>query len=77
MSKTGETSQHGETRTRGSGVDPRLLEILICPLTRLPLEYDSAAGELISRKAGLAFPIRNGLPILLEDEAREIEGDPA
>lgn len=59
-----------------SGVDPRLLEILVCPVSRAPLEYDSEAGELISRKAGLAYPIRDGIPIMLEDEARVLD-DPA
>jgi uncharacterized protein YbaR (Trm112 family) len=54
-------------------VDPKLLEILVCPLTKAPLEYDKAAGELISRKAGLAFPIRDGIPIMLPDEARRLE----
>jgi uncharacterized protein YbaR (Trm112 family) len=54
-------------------VDPRLLEILVCPLTKGPLVYDRAAGELISAKAGLAFPIRNGIPIMLADEARALE----
>ncbi len=54
-------------------VDPRLLEILVCPLTKGPLVYDRAAGELISQKAGLAFPIRNGIPIMLADEARALE----
>ena len=53
-------------------VDPKLLEILVCPLTKGPLEYDAAAQELISRKAGLAYPIRDGIPIMLIDEAREI-----
>ncbi|MEM7767498.1 MAG: Trm112 family protein [Pseudomonadota bacterium] len=62
---------------RASGVDPRLLEILICPLTRTPLEYDRAKNELISRKAGLAYPIRDGLPILLEEEARSLDTPPA
>jgi uncharacterized protein YbaR (Trm112 family) len=56
-----------------SGVDPKLLEILVCPVTRGPLEYDPAAGELISRQAGLAFPIRDGIPILLVDEARPLD----
>jgi uncharacterized protein YbaR (Trm112 family) len=56
-----------------SGVDPRLLEILICPVTRGPLIYDREAGELISKKAGLAYPIRDGIPIMLEDEARAID----
>jgi uncharacterized protein len=53
-----------------SALDPRLLEILVCPLTRGPLTYDRAAGELISEKAGLAYPIRDGIPIMLPDEAR-------
>ena len=53
-------------------VDPKLLEILVCPLTKGPLEYDAAAQELISRKAGLAYPIRDGIPIMLIDEAREM-----
>lgn len=56
-----------------SGVDPRLLEILICPLTRLPLVYDRAANELISPKARLAYPIRGGIPIMLEEEARDMD----
>lgn len=53
-------------------VDPRLLEILVCPVTKGPLHYDRDAGELISRKAGLAFPIRDGIPIMLPDEARPL-----
>ncbi len=54
-------------------VDPRLLEILVCPLTKGPLTYDREANELISTKAGLAYPIRDGIPIMLADEARSIE----
>ena len=54
-------------------VDPKLLEILVCPVTRGPLEYDAEAGELISRQAGLAFPIRDGIPIMLVDEARPLD----
>ena len=57
-----------------SDVDPRLLEILVCPLTRTPLRYDAAAQELISDSAGLAYPIRDGVPVMLVDEAREIAG---
>ena len=53
-------------------VDPRLLEILVCPLTKTTLEYDAAANELISRKAGLAYPIRDGIPIMLPGEARTL-----
>ncbi len=57
-------------------VDPKLLEILVCPLTKEPLDYDPKAEELISEKAGLAFPIRDGIPIMLVDEARSLD-DPA
>jgi uncharacterized protein YbaR (Trm112 family) len=53
--------------------DPKLLEILVCPVTKAPLEYDDAKQELISRQAGLAFPIREGIPIMLIDEARKID----
>jgi uncharacterized protein YbaR (Trm112 family) len=53
--------------------DPRLLEMLVCPLTRAPLVYDAARNELVSAKAGLAFPIRDGIPIMLVDEARPLE----
>ncbi len=55
-----------------STIDPRLLEILVCPVTKGPLEYDREAGELISRQAHLAFPIRDGIPIMLPDEARHL-----
>ena len=54
-------------------VDPRLLEILVCPLTKGPLTYDRERGELVSVKAGLAYPIRDGIPIMLADEARQLE----
>ena len=54
-------------------IDPRLLEILVCPLTKTVLEYDFAAQELISRAARLAYPIRDGIPIMLPEEARPIE----
>ena len=57
-----------------SGVDPKLLEILVCPVTKGPLEYDAEAQELISREAGLAYPIRDGIPIMLADEARQLDG---
>ena len=53
--------------------DPKLLEILVCPLTKGPLEYDAAKQELISRKAKLAYPIRDGIPIMLAEEARRLE----
>ena len=54
-------------------VDPRLLETLVCPVTRGPLKYDREKGELISAGAKLAFPIRDGVPIMLPEEARTIE----
>ena len=54
-------------------IDPRLLEILVCPVTKTVLEYDVTAQELISRAARLAYPIRDGIPIMLPDEARPIE----
>ena len=57
-----------------SQVDPALLEILVCPLTKSPLRYDRAAGELISDAARLAYPIRDGIPIMLPDEARRLDG---
>ncbi len=57
-----------------SRVDPRLLEVLVCPLTRETLEYDAARQELISRGARLAYPIRDGIPIMLPEEARILEG---
>ena len=56
-----------------STVDPKLLEILVCPLTKGPLEFDAAKQELISRSAKLAYPIRDGIPIMLPEEARKIE----
>jgi len=55
-----------------AAVDPRLLEILVCPVTKGPLRYDRAAGELVSESAGLAYPIRDGIPIMLPDEARRL-----
>lgn len=60
-------------KTTESGVDPKLLEILVCPLTKGALEYDADAQELISREAGLAYPIREGIPIMLPEEARKLE----
>jgi uncharacterized protein YbaR (Trm112 family) len=57
-----------------SVIDPRLLEVLVCPLSKTVLEYDRANQELISRAARLAFPIRDGIPIMVLDEARALEG---
>ncbi len=53
--------------------DPRLLDILVCPLTKARLRYDASAQELVSDKAGLAYPIRDGIPIMLLDEARRLD----
>lgn len=58
-------------------VDAKLLEILVCPVTRGPLDYDRTAQELISRRAGLAFPVRDGIPIMLVDEARQLDDSTA
>ena len=55
-------------------IDPKLLEILVCPVAKGPLDYDADAGELISRSARLAYPIRDGIPIMLPEEARPLEG---
>jgi uncharacterized protein len=59
---------------RANDVDPRLLEVLVCPITHTPLEYDREHAELISRAAKLAYPIRNGVPVMLPEEARALEG---
>jgi uncharacterized protein YbaR (Trm112 family) len=58
-------------------VDPKLLDLLVCPLTKGPLRYDRERQELISEQAGLAYPIRDGIPIMLVDEARPVEEDEA
>jgi uncharacterized protein YbaR (Trm112 family) len=62
------------SESRSNSVDPKLLEILVCPLTKGPLEYDAERQELISRSAKLAYPIRDGIPIMLPEEARRLEG---
>ena len=56
-------------------IDPKLLEILVCPLTKAALRYDRQAQELISDEAGLAYPIRDGIPIMLVEEARPLRDD--
>jgi uncharacterized protein YbaR (Trm112 family) len=69
-----ETARMNSPPERHEGtVDPKLLEILVCPLTKGPLEFDAAKQELISRSAKLAYPIRDGIPIMLPEEARKIE----
>ncbi|QUS37563.1 Trm112 family protein [Tardiphaga alba] len=61
------------TEQRQDGTDPKLLEILVCPVTKGQLEFDDARQELISRSAKLAYPIRDGIPIMLPEEARKID----
>ena len=58
-------------------LDPALLDILVCPLTKAQLHYDKTAQELVSEKAGLAYPVRDGIPILLVEEARKLQENPA
>ena len=54
-------------------IDPALLDVLVCPVTHGPLDYDRVKGELVSRQLGKAFPIRDGVPVMLVDEARDLE----
>lgn len=67
------TSDTDESPTKGAGIDPKLLELLICPLTKGPLRYDRVRNELVSEQAGLAYRIRDGIPIMLVDDARPID----
>ncbi len=68
-------SEQGREERREQQVDPKLLELLVCPRTHTPLEYDAEKNELISRAAKLAYPIRDGIPIMLVEEARELSED--
>lgn len=61
-----------ETNVTAPTLDPALLDLLVCPVTRGPLTYDPVAQELISKKANLAYPVRDGIPVLLPDDAREL-----
>jgi uncharacterized protein YbaR (Trm112 family) len=56
-------------------LSPALLNVLVCPITKKPLEYSTETNELISREANLAYPVRDGIPVMLPEEARKIEGD--
>jgi len=69
-------SEH-EPELSEAAVDPRLLELLVCPLSKGPLRYDRGRNELVSEQAGLAYPIRDGIPIMLVDEARALGQDEA
>jgi uncharacterized protein len=62
-----------DTQADGPELDPRLLEILVCPVTHGRLTWDRQARELISKSAGLAYPVRDGVPIMLPEEARQLE----
>jgi uncharacterized protein YbaR (Trm112 family) len=61
------------TARQARGIDPKLLEILVCPVTKSTLHYDAARQELVSRAARLAYPIRDGIPVMITDEARELQ----
>ncbi len=70
------TDRNAETaNVDGPAVDPKVLEFLVCPLTKTTLVYDRARQELLSRAAGLAFPIRNGVPLMIEEAARPLTDD--
>ncbi len=56
-------------------LDKKLLQILVCPVTKAPLEYDEVAQELVCKASGLAYPVRDGIPVMLEDEARQLTAD--
>jgi len=72
---SGTDTGYDPTRRAAGEVDPKLLEFLVCPLTKGPLRYDTQTRELISDQAGLAYPIRDGIPIMLVDEARKLDSD--
>ncbi|WP_343315658.1 Trm112 family protein [Brucella sp. BE17] len=64
-----------DNKVKSTEIDVRLLELLVCPLTKGPLEYDAARSELVSHKARLAYPVRGGIPIMLPSEARTIDAN--
>ena len=68
-------TQDLDAASLGQMLDPRLVEVLVCPLTHGPLDYDREKGELISKKARLAYPILDGVPVMLADEARPLGED--
>ena len=68
-----ENEQETLSSTSGAALDPALLDLLICPLTKGPLRYDRVRNELISEQAGLAYPVRDGIPIMLVDDARQLD----
>lgn len=76
MSETGkpEEAKPMANAAQERGIDPKLLELLVCPVTKTTLDYDAVNNELVSQTAKLAYPIRDGIPIMLPEEARHIEG---
>lgn len=76
MSETGkpEEARPMANAAQERGIDPKLLELLVCPVTKTTLDYDAVNNELVSQAAKLAYPIRDGIPIMLPEEARHIEG---
>ncbi len=76
MTKRASPTADGAGAAPRSTVDPKLLELLVCPLTKGLLRYDAEAQELVSEQAGLAYPIRDGIPIMLVDEARKLDDAP-
>ena len=75
MEKDGDKKPGAGAGASARSVDPKLLEILVCPITKQRLDYDAGRQELISRSARLAFPIRDGIPIMLAEEARSLGDD--
>ena len=73
MSENDSDQKSGDSNRVNDVVDPKLLEFLVCPVTHGPLQYDADAQELVSSQAGLAYPIRDGIPIMLPYEARQLE----
>jgi len=73
IEKTGEAKPMTNA-AQERGIDPKLLELLVCPVTKTTLDYDAVNNELVSQAAKLAYPIRDGIPIMLPEEARHIEG---
>ncbi len=73
MSESAPPTNAASSGAASPEIDPKLLEILVCPVTKGPLVYDRAAAELISQSAGLAYQVRDGIPIMLPDEARRLE----
>ena len=72
---THDTDDSAQTRPDSARLDPALLEVLVCPVTHGPLKYDRVRNELVSHQLGRAFPVRGGVPIMLVEESRALDGD--